>query len=132
MEYTGERIGFEAIAVKERRGGLDLPFLALTLTLLTIGVVMVLSASYARAYFSAATDHNAAYYFMRQLGFALAGVAAMYVLLAHAHAVYRRMSLTVLLAAIGLLALVPFIGVSQGDRENAGLASALPPSSPQR
>ena len=115
MEYTGERIGFEAIAVKERRGGLDLPFLALTLTLLTIGVVMVLSASYARAYFSAATEHNAAYYFMRQLGFALAGVAAMYVLSLLPMQFYRRMSLTVLLAAIGLLALVPFIGVSQGD-----------------
>ena len=115
MEYTGERIGFEAIAVKERRGGLDLPFLALTLTLLTIGVVMVLSASYARAYYSAATDHNAAYYFMRQLGFALAGVAAMYLLSLLPMQFYRRMSLMVLLGAIGLLTLVPFIGVSQGD-----------------
>lgn len=115
MEYTGERIGFEAIAVKERRGGLDLPFLALTLTLLTIGVIMVLSASYARAYYSAATDHNAAYYFMRQLGFALAGVAAMYLLSLLPMQFYRRMSLMVLLGAIGLLTLVPFIGVSQGD-----------------
>ncbi len=115
MEYTGERIGFEAIAVKERRGGLDLPFLALTLTLLTIGVVMVLSASYARAYYSAATYHNAAYYFMRQLGFALAGVAAMYLLSLLPMQFYRRMSLMVLLGAIGLLTLVPFIGVSQGD-----------------
>ena len=69
MEYTGERIGFEAIAVKERRGGLDLPFLALTLTLLTIGVVMVLSASYARAYYSAATDHNASWCCWARSGF---------------------------------------------------------------
>ena len=44
-----------------RRGEIDLPFAALTLLLLTTGVVMVLSASYARAYFSAATGHNAAY-----------------------------------------------------------------------
>lgn len=50
MEYAGERIGSGAAeAVRQRRGSIDLPFAALTLLLLTIGVVMVLSASYARA-----------------------------------------------------------------------------------
>ena len=76
---------------------------------------MVLSASYARAYYSAATGHNAAYYFMRQLGFALAGVGAMYALSLFPMQFYRRMSFLVLAAAAGLLALVPVIGVSQGD-----------------
>lgn len=116
MEYAGERIGSGAAeAVRQRRGSLDLPFAALTLLLLTIGVVMVLSASYARAYYSAATGHNAAYYFMRQLGFALAGVGAMYALSLFPMQFYRRMSFLVLAAAAGLLALVPVIGVSQGD-----------------
>lgn len=116
MEYAGERIGFGAAeAVRQRRGSIDLPFAALTLLLLTIGVVMVLSASYARAYYSAATGHNAAYYFMRQLGFALAGVGAMYALSLFPMQFYRRMSFLVLAAAAGLLALVPVIGVSQGD-----------------
>lgn len=116
MEYAGERIGSGAAeAVRQRRGSIDLPFAALTLLLLTIGVVMVLSASYARAYYSAATGHNAAYYFMRQLGFALAGVGAMYALSLFPMQFYRRMSFIVLAAAAGLLALVPVIGVSQGD-----------------
>lgn len=116
MEYAGERIGSgAAAAVRQRRGSIDLPFAALTLLLLTIGVVMVLSASYARAYYSAATGHNAAYYFMRQLGFALAGVGAMYALSLFPMQFYRRMSFLVLAAAVGLLALVPVIGVSQGD-----------------
>ena len=116
MEYAGERIGSGAAeAVRQHRGSIDLPFAALTLLLLTIGVVMVLSASYARAYYSAATGHNAAYYFMRQLGFALAGVGAMYALSLFPMQFYRRMSFLVLAAAAGLLALVPVIGVSQGD-----------------
>lgn len=116
MEYAGERIGSGAAeVVRQRRGSIDLPFAALTLLLLTIGVVMVLSASYARAYYSAATGHNAAYYFMRQLGFALAGVGAMYALSLFPMQFYRRMSFLVLAAAAGLLALVPVIGVSQGD-----------------
>ena len=116
MEYAGERIGSGAAeAVRQRRGSIDLPFAALTLLLLTIGVVMVLSASYARAYYSAATGHNAAYYFMRQLGFALAGVGAMYALSLFPMQFYQRMSFLVLAAAAGLLALVPVIGVSQGD-----------------
>ena len=116
MDYAGERIGSGAAeAVRQRRGSIDLPFAALTLLLLTIGVVMVLSASYARAYYSAATGHNAAYYFMRQLGFALAGVGAMYALSLFPMQFYRRMSFLVLAAAAGLLALVPVIGVSQGD-----------------
>ncbi len=116
MEYAGERIGSGAAeAVRQRMGSIDLPFAALTLLLLTIGVVMVLSASYARAYYSAATGHNAAYYFMRQLGFALAGVGAMYALSLFPMQFYRRMSFLVLAAAAGLLALVPVIGVSQGD-----------------
>lgn len=116
MNYAGERIGTGTAAVVERRrGGVDQPFAALTLLLLTIGVVMVLSASYARAYYSEATGHNAAYYFMRQLGFAFAGVGAMYALSLFPMRFYRRMSFIVLAGAVGLLALVPFIGVSQGD-----------------
>ena len=56
-------------------GTLDIPFLVLTLLLTAIGVVMVFSASYARAYNE---ESSAVYYFMRQLIFALIGVAAMY------------------------------------------------------
>ena len=80
MNYAGARLAPEPSLERKRaaQGSIDLPFAALTLLLLTIGVVMVLSASYARAYYSASTGHNAAYYFLRQLGFAIAGTAAVY------------------------------------------------------
>ena len=117
MEYSAARIAPEPLRERKRaaQGSIDLPFAALTLLLLTIGVVMVLSASYARAYYSAATGHNAAYYFLRQLGFAIGGTACMFVLSRFPMDFYRRMSFPVLAAAVVLLALVPIIGVSQGD-----------------
>ena len=62
----------EKILVDER-GLLDLPFLALTVLLVIIGVVMVFSASYARAYY----EHgNSTYYFARQAIFAVVGIGA--------------------------------------------------------
>ena len=108
------------------RGRLDLPFALLTLILLTIGVVMVLSASFARAYYDPTnvTKGNAAYYFVRQLIFALLGVAVMYFASKFPMAFYRRFSFLVLLAAIALLVLVPLIGiVGNGARRWIGVGS---------
>ena len=115
MEYAGTRLARDEERAPARRAAFDVPFAALTLLLLTIGVVMVLSASYARAYYSADTNHNAAYYFMRQLGFAAAGTAAMLVLSRLPMAFYARMAFPALAASVALLAAVPLIGVSQGD-----------------
>ena len=94
------------------RGPLDVPFMMLTLVLLTIGVIMVLSASYASAYYDLfnETGGSATFYFTRQLIFAVAGVAAMYIFSRLPISFYRRVSFLVLLAAIGLLALVLVIG----------------------
>ena len=117
MQYAGTRLDRGVVRERKntRNGNIDLPFAALTLLLLTIGVVMVLSASYARAYYSASTGHNAAYYFLRQLGFAAAGTAAMFLLSRLPMGFYRRMSFPALALSVALLALVPLIGVSQGD-----------------
>lgn len=107
-DYTGDaQIG---------RGSFDLPFALLTLILLTIGVIMVLSASFARAYYdpSNETGGNATYYFIRQLIFALLGVAGMYLASKFPMAFYRHFSMIILLASIGLLAVVPIIGVDGG------------------
>ena len=115
MEYATARLARDEERAPARRAAFDAPFAALTLLLLTVGVVMVLSASYARAYFSASTGHNAAYYFIRQLGFAAAGTAAMFILSRFPMGFYARMSFPALAASVVLLALVPVIGVSQGD-----------------
>lgn len=108
------------------RGRFDLPFALLTLVLLVIGVVMVLSASFARAYYDPTheTGGNATYYFIRQLIFALMGVAAMYITSRFPMNFYRHFSMWVLIAAIGLLILVPVIGVkANGARRWIGFGS---------
>lgn len=115
MDYSQERLGREgriadySLDTSIRRGPLDIPFFLLVLMLLTIGVVMLLSASYARAYYSGNTP---TYYFTRQLIFAVAGIAAMLFLSRLPMGFYRRWSMWVLAAALFLLLLVPVIGTA--------------------
>ncbi len=96
-----------------KRGSVDVPFAVLTLLLLAIGVVMVLSASYARAYYDLEneTGGNAAYYFIRQGLFALCGVGVMFVCSRFPMSFYRRISPAVMLAAGVFLALVLVPGI---------------------
>ena len=132
MDYTQERLGANgriadySLDKSIRRGPVDIPFLLLVLILLAIGVVMLLSASYARAYYSGNTP---TYYFTRQLVFALLGVAAMLFLSRLPMGFYRRWSMWVLAVAIALLVLVPVIGTaSHGSRRwiNLGFTTLQP------
>lgn len=59
-------------------GSIDIPFLALTIALLTIGLVMLFSASYPYAYYK--QNHNSYYFFTRQFIFAIVGLVAMAVM----------------------------------------------------
>lgn len=106
MEYSDNRLADYSGDSTIGRGAMDVPFLLLTLLLLTIGVIMVLSSSFARAYYSASTNHNATYFFSRQLLFAVVGVAAMIVASRFPIGFYRRVSPIIMLAAVGLLLLV--------------------------
>lgn len=94
------------------RGPMDIPFLMLTLLLLAIGVIMVLSASYASAFYdlSKETGGNATYYFARQLIFAVLGVGIMILASRFPLSFYRRFSFWVLGIAIVLLLAVLVIG----------------------
>ena len=89
------------------RGRADLSLIMMTLLLLTIGVVMVLSASFANAYY---TKDSASYYFVRQALFALSGIAVMFIASRMPMSVYRGLSGMVLLASIGLLVVVLILG----------------------
>ncbi len=94
------------------RGPMDLPFLMLTLMLLGIGVITMLSASYASAYYDTKIS-SPYYYFIRQLIFGIAGAAVMYFVSKLNYQQFRWISVFVLLAAFVLLVLVliPGIGV---------------------
>jgi cell division protein FtsW len=93
-----------------RRGSMDLPFLVLTLVILTIGVVMVLSASFARAYY---TIENPLYYFSRQVIFAVSGIVLMLLVSRFRVATFRKIALPTLIIAVLLLAAVPIVGSEQ-------------------
>ena len=72
-EYSDNRLADYSGDARIGRGSIDVPFLLLVLLLLVIGVVMVLSASFARAYYSPTTKHTATFFFTRQLFFAVTG-----------------------------------------------------------
>ena len=99
------------------RGPVDVPFLLLTLLLLTIGVVMVLSASYASAYYdiSNETGGKATYYFMRQLAFAGIGVVAMLFFSRFPVAFFRKFAFWVMVVALGLMVAVLIIGIGNAQ-----------------
>ena len=110
MEYENTRLADYTEDAAIGRGSFDLPFAILTLLLLLIGVVMVLSASYARAYYSSVTGNKATYYFVRQLVFAIGGVGVMFIVSKFPMAFYRRISPTIMGIALVTLLAVPFIG----------------------
>jgi len=104
MDESENRLADYRYEAGRGKRAMDVPFLLLTLLLLTIGVVMVLSASFARAYYT--QNQNASYFFSRQLLFAVGGVAAMIVASRFPIGFYRRFSSIIMLVAIGLLLLV--------------------------
>ena len=88
-------------------GPVDMPFLMLVLMLTVIGVVMVFSASYATALYDAKTAHNdPTYYFVKQAGFAVGGILALYIVTKIDYQSFRWMSVGVLAASYVLLLLV--------------------------
>jgi len=99
-----------------RKGPMDLPFFLLVLLLLSVGVIMVLSASFASAYYDVGrvTGGNPTYYFLHQAFFAVSGVALMLVISQLPTVLFSRLSYWAMLIALVLLALVPVIGVAGG------------------
>ena len=92
------------------RGPVDLPFLALVLLLLGIGLVMLLSASSYTASVEKVSNYDAAFYFKRQAAFAVMGLVIMYVASKFDYQWLRGISPFIMLAAILLLMAVLVIG----------------------
>ena len=125
MRYDSARL-VGSVAVGKGKREADGDFLLLVLALLGIGVVMVFSASFPRAYYDPGhvTGGNAAYYFTRQLIYALLGVGLMLVCSRLPMSFYRRWAFPFLGFTILLLALVPLIGVrANGSRRWLGVGS---------
>ncbi len=94
-------------------GGIDIPFLGLTIALLTIGLIMLFSASYPYAYYN--KDGNSYYYFIRQFVFAVAGLVAMFVLSKINYKLLKAIYKLLFVITIGLLVIVLFYHTNVGD-----------------
>lgn len=90
-------------------GTMDLPYLLLTLLLVAVGLVVLFSASYARAYY---VTGNSASYFTSQLVFALLGIGVMLVVSRVPYEWYRNMSRLIYFIAVGLLVAVKLVGTN--------------------
>ncbi len=97
--------------VETDRGMIDVPYLVLTVLLVVIGLIMLFSASYARAYYKTG---NSAKYFISQLMFAVMGMGVLFLFSRIPYEWYRKLSLLILFVAIAILALVPLIGIEVG------------------
>jgi len=88
--------------------GIDKPFLVITLVILLIGVIMVLSASFARGFY---LQSDPLRLFSRQFIFAISGIALMFITSRIRIRTVSRWSMQLLLISIVLLVLVLVIGI---------------------
>ncbi len=98
-------------AVGRRSDMLDLPYLLLTLLLTAVGLIMLFSASFARAYY---VTGNSASYFISQLLFALLGTGAMLMLSVVPFQWYQRCSRLIYGLSVTLLLGVLLFGLTGG------------------
>lgn len=84
---------------------IDIPFLGLTIALLTIGLIMLFSASYPYAYYYKDSSY---YYFIRQILFAVAGLVAMLLMSKINYKILKAIYKPVFVVTIALLVIVLF------------------------
>ena len=87
-------------------GTFDTGFLLIVIALLTIGVVMMFSASYVFAGYSSITKGNPYYYFERQAAFAVGGVVLMLIASRVRLVLYKRLANLFIVFCLFLLVLV--------------------------
>lgn len=97
-------------------GAFDIPFFALSMVILAIGLVMLFSASYASSYYEYGNSYH---YFLRQLIFAVIGIALMFFFSKFNYRWFKALAPILLGITLFLLVLVLFyhteISTSGGD-----------------
>jgi Bacterial cell division membrane protein len=100
----------EGTPLQENTSGLmDLAFLLLVVLLTLVGLLMLFSASFVTANWE--KNGDSAFYFRRQVYFAVGGLAAMLLAGRFSYFIWYRLALVILGGSLFLLALVPVIGV---------------------
>ena len=86
-----------------KKGKIDITFLTIVLVLLTVGLVMLFSASYA---YSLEYYNNSYKFIVRQSIFAAVGIAAMVFLANMDYHIWRKWAWVIFVATIGILVLL--------------------------
>ncbi|MGN1329214.1 MAG: FtsW/RodA/SpoVE family cell cycle protein [Eubacterium sp.] len=94
-------------------GSIDIPFLGLTIALLTIGLIMLFSASYPYAYYY--ENHNSYYFFERQMIFSVFGLVIMFIMSKINYKLLKAFTTPLLIFTLGCLVLVLFYHTNVGD-----------------
>ena len=84
-------------------GSMDIPFLAILMTIVTIGLVMLFSASYTYSYYNRGDSTQI---FVRQLIFAAIGIVLMFIISRIRYEYFKLVALIGVVVSIGLLLLV--------------------------
>jgi len=111
LDWDERDLSTELIDATKKSPGMDKPFLIISMVILLIGVIMVLSASFARGFYMTSQPLGL---FLRQLVFAVTGIALMLVVSRFSVRTISRWSMQLLLVSIVLLVLVLVIGVRVG------------------
>ncbi len=110
---NAKTVSSAAPKVKKKRGAMDLPLLTLVMVLLTLGLVMLFSASYATAYYNEGSSFA---FISRQLLWALMGTVAMLVISNIDYRIFHRLAFPILIITLILLVIVLFMPPIKGCR----------------
>lgn len=88
------------------QGSMDIPFLIILMTIVTIGLVMLFSASYTYSYYNRGSSTQI---FTRQLFFAVVGIVLMFIISKVRYEYFRLVALIGVIVSIGLLVIVLFL-----------------------
>lgn len=104
-------------------GGFDIPFFAITMALLSIGLVMLFSASYPTSYSKYGTSYH---YFLRQVVFAVAGVVIMLIVSKINYKIIKAVVPPLLAVTLLLLVVVLFYHTSVSTDEGEAFRRYIP------
>ena len=112
-QQTREQRKREREAWEAARGPLDLPFLLLVILLLSIGLIMLLSASFPSAQASEAYKNDPLYFFKRQAFFAAGGLFGMFTVSKINYQRLRGTANIAIILSIALLVVVLIPGIGK-------------------
>ncbi len=128
-KYTNIKAGQAAPANLKARGGYDWGLLAVVMALLTVGLIMVFSASYARALVGFGSPF---YFIARQIMWTGLGLAALIIAANVNYTLLERFSIPLMgLALLMLLAVIPF-GTETYGAVRTLLGGSVQPSEPAK